>query len=130
MKGIARSVWQFAGLVDVTIVYRPTGNTRSKIWSWLCGEQNAAFVQVEVKPLPVLPLAAAAALTVVGGRPSALLDGSYWRCVGQPTRGWSSHASLLLLLEVLGIHISMEAAMARCSASSSQGTAPTFPKRP
>lgn len=44
---------QFAGLVDVTFVYQPTGNTRSKLWSWLCGEQNAAFVQVEVKPLPV-----------------------------------------------------------------------------
>ncbi|WP_293374377.1 acyltransferase [Nevskia sp.] len=43
---------QFAGLVDVTIVYRPTGNTRSKLWSWLCGEQNGAFVQVDVKPLP------------------------------------------------------------------------------
>lgn len=44
---------QFAGLVDVTFVYQPTGNTRSKLWSWLCGEQNTAFVQVEVKPLPV-----------------------------------------------------------------------------
>ena len=43
---------QFAGLIDVTIVYRPTGNTRSKLWSWLCGEQNGAFVQVDVKPLP------------------------------------------------------------------------------
>lgn len=43
---------QFAGLIDVTLVYRPTGNTRSKLWSWLCGEQNAAFVQVDVKPLP------------------------------------------------------------------------------
>lgn len=44
---------QFAGLVDVTLVYQPTGNSRSKLWSWLCGEQNAAFVQVDVKPLPV-----------------------------------------------------------------------------
>jgi len=43
---------QFAGLIDVTIVYLPTGNTRSKLWSWLCGEQNAAYVQVDVKPLP------------------------------------------------------------------------------
>lgn len=44
---------QFAGLVDVTLVYRPTGHSRSKLWSWLCGEQNAAFVQVDVRPLPV-----------------------------------------------------------------------------
>lgn len=44
---------QFAGLIDVTFVYQPTGNTRSKLWSWLCGEQNAAYVAVEVKPLPV-----------------------------------------------------------------------------
>ena len=44
---------QFAGLVDVTLVYQPTGNGRSKLWSWLCGEQNGAFVQVDVKPLPV-----------------------------------------------------------------------------
>ncbi len=43
---------QFAGLVDVTLVYKPTGNDRSKLWSWLCGEQNGAFVQVDVKPLP------------------------------------------------------------------------------
>ena len=43
---------QFAGLVDVTLVYKPTGNGRSKLWSWLCGEQNGAFVQVDVKPLP------------------------------------------------------------------------------
>jgi len=43
---------QFAGLIDVTLIYRPTGNGRSKLWSWLCGEQNGAFVRVDVKPLP------------------------------------------------------------------------------
>jgi len=43
---------QFAGLIDATLVYQPTGNGRSKLWSWLCGEQNGAFVQVDVKPLP------------------------------------------------------------------------------
>jgi 1-acyl-sn-glycerol-3-phosphate acyltransferase len=43
---------QFAGLVDVTLVYQPTGAGRSKLWSFLCGEQRDAVVQVAVEPLP------------------------------------------------------------------------------
>lgn len=40
---------QFAGLVDVTIVYKPTkGN---KTWAWLCGQQQDMVVQVQVLPI-------------------------------------------------------------------------------
>lgn len=42
---------QFAGLVDVTLVYQPTGNGRSKLWSFLCGEQRDAIVEIAVEPL-------------------------------------------------------------------------------
>ncbi|MES2884424.1 MAG: acetyltransferase [Pseudomonadota bacterium] len=41
---------QFEGLIDVTVVYRPT--TRPLVWSWLCGEQNRVRVVAAVKPLP------------------------------------------------------------------------------
>ena len=41
---------QFAGLIDVTVVYQPT--SRPLVWSWLCGEQNQVRVVAEVKPLP------------------------------------------------------------------------------
>ncbi len=44
---------QFAGLVDMTLVYQPTRNGRSKLWSFLCGEQSAASVRIRVLPLPV-----------------------------------------------------------------------------
>lgn len=43
---------QFAGLVDVTLVYQPVRAGRSKLWSFLCGEQNEAFVDLRVRPLP------------------------------------------------------------------------------
>jgi 1-acyl-sn-glycerol-3-phosphate acyltransferase len=43
---------QFAGLLDVTLVYQPTHDGRSLLWSFLCGEQNAADVLVTVRPLP------------------------------------------------------------------------------
>lgn len=43
---------QFAGLVDATLVYQPTRAGRSLLWSFLCGEQNAAEVRVVVRPLP------------------------------------------------------------------------------
>jgi 1-acyl-sn-glycerol-3-phosphate acyltransferase len=43
---------QFAGLVDVTLVYQPTVDDRSKLWSFLCGEQRDAIVQVVVDRLP------------------------------------------------------------------------------
>lgn len=42
---------QFAGLIDVTIAYRPS--KRKKAWSFLCGEQNRALVRIKVCPLPV-----------------------------------------------------------------------------
>jgi len=41
---------QFAGLVDVTVDYLPSH--RSKLWSFLCGEQHAARVRVQLRPLP------------------------------------------------------------------------------
>lgn len=41
---------QFAGLIDVTVVYQPT--RRPLVWSWLCGEQSRVSVSAEVKPLP------------------------------------------------------------------------------
>lgn len=41
---------QFAGMVNVTIVYQPVkGNTT---WSWLCGQQHNMRVVVEVLPIP------------------------------------------------------------------------------
>ncbi|GAC1629186.1 MAG: acyltransferase [Nevskia sp.] len=48
---------QFAGMLDTTLVYQPTARGRSKLWSFLCGEQNAAFVSVRVRPLPAELLA-------------------------------------------------------------------------
>lgn len=45
---------QFAGLIDVTIVYQPT--TRPLVWSWLCGEQHQVRVEASVSPLPVAML--------------------------------------------------------------------------
>jgi len=41
---------QFAGLIDVTIAYRPTG--RNLLWSFLCGEQSRLAMQVDVRPIP------------------------------------------------------------------------------
>lgn len=45
---------QFAGMLDVTIVYQPS--SRRPLWSFLCGEQSQARVQVEVRPLPIQQL--------------------------------------------------------------------------
>ena len=42
---------QFAGVLDVTLCYQPTG--RVMVWSWLCGEQ--AHVRLEVDLIPVPP---------------------------------------------------------------------------
>jgi hypothetical protein len=39
-------------MIDTTLVYQPTASGRSKLWSFLCGEQNEAFVSVRVRPLP------------------------------------------------------------------------------
>jgi 1-acyl-sn-glycerol-3-phosphate acyltransferase len=41
---------QFAGLLDVTIVYRPSA--RRKVWSFLCGEQREVQVVVRRRELP------------------------------------------------------------------------------
>ena len=42
---------QFAGLIDVTFAYRPTGD-KSILWSWLCGEQNHLAIHVDLLPIP------------------------------------------------------------------------------
>lgn len=42
---------QFAGLIDVTFAYRPTGD-KSILWSWLCGEQNQLAIHVDLLPIP------------------------------------------------------------------------------
>lgn len=41
---------QFAGILDVTVAYRPTD--KSLAWSWLCGEQNQLALHVDVVPIP------------------------------------------------------------------------------
>ena len=41
---------QFAGLIDVTIAYRPT--RRALLWSFLCGGQRQALLEARVLPLP------------------------------------------------------------------------------
>lgn len=43
---------QFAGLVDITLVYAPTAKDRSLLWSWLCGEQGRAQIHIQVRPIP------------------------------------------------------------------------------
>lgn len=43
---------QFAGMIDVTIAYKPTASGSSIVWSWLCGQQQTLVVQAEVRPLP------------------------------------------------------------------------------
>lgn len=43
---------QFAGLIDVTIAYRPAGGAGGIVWSWLCGQQQTLVVQAEVRPIP------------------------------------------------------------------------------
>lgn len=42
---------QFAGILDVTIAYRPVGSGPI-LWSWLCGEQDTLAVHVDVVPIP------------------------------------------------------------------------------
>lgn len=41
---------QFAGIIDVTIAYRPT--RRAYLWGWLNGEQDQLMVHVDVLPIP------------------------------------------------------------------------------
>lgn len=42
---------QFAGLIDVTIAYRPT--RLPLLWSFLCGEQTDVHLDLRVRPLPM-----------------------------------------------------------------------------
>lgn len=41
---------QFAGVLDVTLCYQPTG--RVMVWSWLCGEQAHVRLEVDLIPVP------------------------------------------------------------------------------
>jgi 1-acyl-sn-glycerol-3-phosphate acyltransferase len=41
---------QFAGIIDVTIAYRPTD--KSLLWSFCCGEQDTLAVHIDVLPIP------------------------------------------------------------------------------
>lgn len=43
---------QFAGLVDVTLVYAPVPPGRSRLWSWLCGGQGDAQLHIRVRSIP------------------------------------------------------------------------------
>lgn len=44
---------QFAGLVDVSIAYKPPAKAGgSVVWSWLCGQQQTLVLQAEVRPIP------------------------------------------------------------------------------
>lgn len=43
---------QFAGLIDVTVAYRPVAGGSGIIWSWLCGRQQTLVVEAELRPLP------------------------------------------------------------------------------
>ena len=45
---------QFAGMIDVTLVYRPSA--RPTIWSFLCGEQSEVGLQAQLLPLPAVLL--------------------------------------------------------------------------
>jgi 1-acyl-sn-glycerol-3-phosphate acyltransferase len=42
---------QFAGVLDVTLAYRPPRD-KSLLWSWLCGEQNQISLIVDLLPIP------------------------------------------------------------------------------
>lgn len=55
---------QFAGIIDVTLVYQPT--TRALAWSWLCGEQGHTKLHIKVRPVPAHLLQGAAREHVQG----------------------------------------------------------------
>ena len=45
---------QFAGLVDISIAYKPPAKAGgSVVWSWLCGQQQTLVLQAEVQPIPL-----------------------------------------------------------------------------
>lgn len=41
---------QFGGIIDVTLAYQPTD--KSRLWSWMCGEQSQLAVHVDTLPIP------------------------------------------------------------------------------
>lgn len=41
---------QFGGVIDVTLAYQPSH--KSRLWSWLCGEQSGLSVHVDTVPIP------------------------------------------------------------------------------
>lgn len=41
---------QFAGIIDVTLVYQPRGGNR--LWSWLCGQQRDMAIHVCLREIP------------------------------------------------------------------------------
>lgn len=41
---------QFAGVIDLTLAYQPTG--KPLLWSWLCGEQNQLRAHIDLLPIP------------------------------------------------------------------------------
>jgi 1-acyl-sn-glycerol-3-phosphate acyltransferase len=43
---------QFAGIIDVSIAYKPAPGDGGIVWSWLCGQQQTLVVQAEVRPIP------------------------------------------------------------------------------
>ncbi|MDB5972148.1 MAG: 1-acyl-sn-glycerol-3-phosphate acyltransferase [Hydrocarboniphaga sp.] len=43
---------QFAGLIDVSIAYKPAAGAGGIVWSWLCGQQQTLVVQAELRPIP------------------------------------------------------------------------------
>lgn len=44
---------QFAGLVDISIAYKPPAKAGgSVVWSWLCGQQQTLVLHAEVRPIP------------------------------------------------------------------------------
>lgn len=43
---------QFAGIIDVTIAYRPT-QRKWLWWSWFCGDQDNLVLQMDVRPVPL-----------------------------------------------------------------------------
>jgi 1-acyl-sn-glycerol-3-phosphate acyltransferase len=43
---------QFAGIIDVSIAYKPVPAGRSIVWSWLCGRQQTLVLHAEVAHIP------------------------------------------------------------------------------
>lgn len=83
---------QFAGMIDVTLVYGPT--QRSLLWSWLCGEQAEVRVLAKVRPIPATMLAGSYADDAdFKGRFQSWINGL-----------WAGKDELLTRLKVVGSH--------------------------